>query len=103
MPRRWRPPPRRSRPRSRRAVGDDAPVAHLEQARPTSAYAAVVGDDDQRVTGSMHVEQDFEYRLGRLAVEVARGFVGPHDGRSGDERPGDGDALLLTAGGLGRA
>src|SRR4029078_9065767 len=36
-------------------------------------------------------------------VEVARRLVGEHHARARDERPGDGDALLLAAGQLGRA
>ena len=36
-------------------------------------------------------------------VQVAGGFVGEHHIGSGDQRPGDRDALLLPAGQLGRS
>src|SRR3712207_8863865 len=45
----------------------------------------------------------FRSHLGaRAGVEVAGRLVGEHDGRLGDERAGDGDALLLAARHLGR-
>src|ERR671926_296980 len=39
----------------------------------------------------------------RPRVEVAGGLVGEHDGRAGDQRPGQRDPLLLAARELGRA
>ena len=39
----------------------------------------------------------------RRRVEVAGRLVGEHHARARDERAGDGDALLLAAGELGRA
>jgi hypothetical protein len=38
--------------------------------------------------------------MGRIAIEVARGFVSEEQFRSGDEGAGDGDALLFAAGQL---
>jgi hypothetical protein len=35
-----------------------------------------------------------------VTIEVARGFVGQQEGRTHDDRAGDGDALLFTAGEL---
>ncbi len=35
-----------------------------------------------------------------VGVQVARGLVGQHDGRARDDRPRDGDALLLATGEL---
>ena len=60
-----------------------------------------MGDDDQRLTGTVHLEQEIEHGAGGRAVEVARRFVGPDDGGLADQGAGDGDSLLLTAGQFG--
>ena len=46
--------------------------------------------------------QHLEHRFGVLGVEVAGGFVGQDDRRTGDQRAGDRDALLFAAGEFGR-
>ena len=43
-----------------------------------------------------------QHLAGVAGVELSRGLVGQHDERVGDHCPGDGDALLLPAGELGR-
>ena len=62
----------------------------------------VVGDEDDRpARGVELVEERHDLGAG-VAVEVAGRLVGEDERRLGDERPGDGDALLLAAGQLGR-
>ena len=44
--------------------------------------------------------QQAQYLQTRFTVQIAGGFVSQHNQRVGDERTGDGDTLLLTAGKL---
>ena len=64
----------------------------------------VVGDHDDRlaelVDGGAHEGEDLAAGAG---VEVARRLVGEDEVRPRGQRPGDGDALLLTTGELARA
>ena len=46
--------------------------------------------------------QELQDLLAGARVEVAGRFVGEQHGRLADERPGDGDPLLLATGELGR-
>ena len=62
-----------------------------------------MGDEHQRrLAAALQAEQQVDDLLAGLAVEVAGRLVGQHDLRAGAQRPGDGDALLLAAGELGR-
>ena len=58
--------------------------------------AVVRGDEDRRAAGIDVAEQvhDLERQVG---VEITSRLVGKHHVRLIDERPGDGDALLLAA------
>ena len=63
----------------------------------------VVGGDDDGGAESVHLLEELHqaFRLG--VVEVAGGFVGEEQAGTVDDRPGDGDALLLAAGQFGWA
>ena len=63
----------------------------------------VVGDhDDGLAVLAVELLQQAEDLLGGLAVEVAGRLVADQQRRIGDDRAGDGDALLLAAGQLAR-
>ena len=60
-----------------------------------------MGNDDQRLAVfPMGQFQQFHNLLGVFAVQVARGFVGQHQGRGVHQGTADGDPLLLAAGQL---
>ena len=83
-------------------LGDHEAVGEEQHAIGLGGRAGVVRDHHHGATEvAGRVAQELQHLGGRAGVEVARGLVGEHDGRLGDERPGDGDALLLTAGELG--
>ena len=60
-------------------------------------------DDEDRLLLAVQVEQQLADGLGGVAVEVAGRLVGQQQDRLVDQRPGDGHALPLAAGQLGRA
>ena len=67
------------------------------------AAAGVVGDHDDGLAELVDgAAEQAQHLAAGARVEVARRLVGEQHGRLGDERPGDGDALLLAAGELGR-
>ena len=59
--------------------------------------------DERRALLPRQLQHELEHALGRGAVQVARGLVGQHAGRLGDQGTGDGHALALAARQLGRA
>ena len=64
----------------------------------------VVRDHHDRLAELVdRLAQQRQHLLAGARVEVAGRLVGEQDGRARDERAGDGDALLLAAGELGRA
>ena len=67
-----------------------------------SATSAVVGDQDDRAARRVELVEEGHDLGARMAVEVAGRLVGEDQRGFGDERAGDGDALLLAAGQLGR-
>ena len=86
-----------------RRLFDDLAVGHEDDAvGGLAGEAHLVGDDDHRhaVFGEPH--HDVEHLGDHLGVERARRLVEQHHLRVHRERPGDGDALLLTARELGR-
>ena len=60
----------------------------------------LVGDQHDRAALVVELLEQAEHVGGRRRVEVAGRLVGEDHRRLGDERPGDGDALLLAAGQL---
>ena len=64
-------------------------------------HRRVVGDQHHRLAELRHrLPEHVQQALGALGVEGAGGLVGEDDRRLGEQRPGDGDALLLAAGQL---
>src|SRR5699024_12644259 len=91
---------------ARRDLEDLAEVPALEHRGPGADRPddlQLVGDDDDRraqlVARTLEEPEDVR---GRAGVESRGGLVAQEDGRSGDERPRDRDALPLAAGQLGR-
>ena len=63
-----------------------------------SAYGAVVGGDNKRCVDLVaHLQQHVRNVVGRVAIELAGGFVGQNQLRSCGQHPGDHDALRLAA------
>ena len=63
----------------------------------------VVGGDQGGAAFAADQAQELgQHRVGGMLVEIAGRLVGEHQRRPVGERPGDGDALLLAAGKLGR-
>ena len=75
----------------------DPPVADDEDAVGVGGRLRIVGDEDDRLAAldARAPERIEDLGAGRV-VEVAGRLVGEQEGRPGDERPGDGDALLLA-------
>ena len=88
----------------RRLVRQDLAVLEMHHAVGEGLQADVVGDADHRcaMLGSRAAQQPDDH-LAALAVEGGGGFVGEQQLRALGNGPGDGDALLLAAGKLGRA
>ena len=85
-------------------LGDDEAVGEEEHAIGLGGRAGVVRDHHDGATEvARRVAQQAEHLGRRAGVEVAGRLVREHDGRLGDERAGDRDALLLAAGELGGA
>src|SRR5690242_14103332 len=83
--------------------GDDAPVAHADDAVGARADVGGVRDQHERLTtGAVELGEEVHDVAGGLAIEVAGRLVGPDDGRVRHQRAGDGDALALAAGHLCR-
>ncbi len=81
-----------------RLVAGDLAVGDADDAVGVFGDAQVVRDEDDgdAALRVQPLEQAHDLRAG-LRVEVARRLVGQDDGRLGDQRAGDGDALLLAA------
>ena len=83
-------------------------IAHDQTVAQSNGAVSVGGERgivrDQNQSGAflaVEFEKDFEYlALSGSAIQVAGRFVGKQDGRFGDERAGESDALLFTAGEL---
>ena len=59
----------------------------------------IVGDQDQGGAGfGVQFEQQVHDSMAVLTIEVPRRFVGKENARTIDECPGQGDALLFSAG-----
>ena len=75
---------------------DDLAVAHLQNPACALRHFGVVGHDRERDSLLVQFFQHFEDLLSRLGIEIARGFIGEHQLRLRDDRPGHRDALLLA-------
>ena len=84
-----------------RGVGDDAAVQQFHLPREPRRDGSVVRDDDDRRAVGIEVNEQIEDRLARRLVEVPRRLVRKDDLGLTDDRPGDRDALALSAGKLG--
>ncbi len=60
-------------------------------------------DDRRELTFPVHLAKQIVQRVGGVLVEVAGGLVGEEQRRGHDQRPRDGDTLLLAAGQHARA
>src|ERR671916_708188 len=82
---------------------DDAAVGQEQDAVGAGRRARVVRDHDRRLAVELdRLAQQRQHLVPGLRVEVAGRLVGEQDGRLGDQRAGDRDALLLAAGQLRR-
>ncbi len=57
-----------------------------------------MGGHENRDANLIQLFEDIEDLSGVVGIEVSGGFVGEEDGRGGDDRPSDTDALLFSAG-----
>ena len=62
----------------------------------------VVGGDEHRGAQPVELDEQSQQAAAEAGVDVARGLVGQEQFRPGDERPGDGGPLLLSAREQGR-
>ena len=101
LPRRGSHAPRASLRRVRR-VDDQAAVAEGEQARGEGGDVVLVGDDDDGDAAAVELLQQRHHLDAGRRVERAGRLVGEDQLGIVDQRPRDGDALLLAAGELRR-
>ena len=60
-----------------------------------------MSDDDQRLIHVLlNARQQLHHLVSALRIQVSGGFIGKNDIRSGDQRPGDSNSLLLPSGQL---
>ena len=85
-----------------RLIAFDRAVAQADDAVGEFGGVRFVRHEDHGVSGVVQpVEDVHDLRAGN-GIEIARRFVGKDDVRIVHERAGDGDALFLSAGKLGR-
>ena len=65
--------------------------------RPLGSVRVVRHHDNRLAVVAVQRLQQIENFVARLAIEIARGLVAQEQRGIGDDRPGDADALLLTA------
>ena len=87
---------------SRILMPTEPPVADVHLAAGRCGDLGVVGDEDDRAARPVELAEQLEDLAARGLVEVAGRLVGEDERGVGDEGAGDGDALLLAAGELGR-
>ena len=72
-------------------------VADMIEAFKCGNDLLVMGDDDDRgLIAGRHIIQNLDHRQGPLPIERRGWFIGEDHGRTADQRPGNGDALLLS-------
>ena len=79
---------------------EDLAVLDEEHAGGVARRAHGVGDHEQRLPAPVDLVKEREQLLGGAGIERAGRLVGEDELRAGDQRAGDGDALLLAAGDL---
>ncbi len=84
-------------------IRNDLAVANFDDALRTGGDLPVMRHDDDGAPFTVELLKDAENFFTAMAVERAGRFVGKNDLRIVDERAGDGNALLLSAGKLARA
>ena len=82
-------------------VADDVPVGELDDALGVGGDLVLVGDQDDRAALVGEALEDARGPPAWRRVEVPGRLVGEDHRRVGDQRPRDGDALLLAARELG--
>lgn len=83
---------------SRRAVDLELPGLETEDAGPETAHDFEgVGGDEHGRAELVQAGEELHDLERKIRIEVPRGLVGKEDRRTGDDRPCDADALLLTA------
>ena len=86
-----------------RAVVDQAAVPHLDGAiRGLPHQIEIVGGHDHNGAAGVDVAEQLKDTAGGPLIEVAGRLVGQENGGIVDQRPSDGDPLLLAAGELPR-
>ena len=83
-------------------VGSDAAIGNFHDALRVRGDLGVMRDQNDGVPGGVEFLQDAHDFFAGVAVERAGGFVGQNHAAAVHQRAGDGDALLLAAGELGR-
>ena len=84
------------------AVVDDAAVPHPHEALRRVGDRLVVGDQQDRLAAGVQAGEQLEHFLATFGVERAGRLVGQQQRRLVGERPGDREALPLTARQRGR-
>ena len=81
-------------------IGQHLAVLHADDPPGVAGDVRLVRHHDDRLPGVVQLVEQAEDFLARAAVEIAGRLVGQQDRGLVDQRPGDGDALLLAAGKL---
>ena len=81
----------------RRALRGQFSVVQGQDSGCGFGYLAVVGDLDDGVALAVQFPEQGQNFLPGFGIQRAGGLVGQQDGRAGDQRPCDGDPLLLPA------
>jgi hypothetical protein len=79
-----------------RTDGSDAAIFHDGNARGAADRGQTMGDDEDRTAGHQVGKRDLHQRLA-FRVECRCGFIQDENRRVLEQRPGDGDALPLSA------
>ena len=83
---------------------DDSPVEHFDQPLRIGHHALVVGSDNERsLVMLVQVYEQLHQFVSRLRIQICCRFVGKHQRGLRNNGAGYGNALLLTAGHLGRS
>ena len=81
---------------------DDLPVENVYLPLGTGGDGRIMRHHDDRGAFLMQLLDESHHAARHLGVEISRRLIGEQQSRRAGQRPGDGDALLLAAGKLGR-